>query len=81
MIDEIICIGSEEAKEVALALARRHGYCIGISSGANYLAAKELSRRFRTVVTVFPDGYAKYQSQGLVHCETGQCPFEQDALV
>ncbi|OGQ74508.1 MAG: hypothetical protein A3G40_12355 [Deltaproteobacteria bacterium RIFCSPLOWO2_12_FULL_57_22] len=81
LIDEIICIGSEEAKEVALALARRHGYCIGISSGANYLAAKELSRRFRTVVTVFPDGYAKYQSQGLVHCETGQCPFEQDALV
>jgi cysteine synthase len=81
LIDEVICVGSEEAKKAAVGLARSHSYCVGISSGANYLAAKELSLRYETVVTVFPDGYGKYQSQGLAHCETGRCPFEKDALV
>lgn len=81
LIDEVICVGSEEAREAAAGLAQSYGYCVGISSGANYLAAKKLSTRYGTVVTVFPDGYGKYQSQGLVHCETGRCPFEEDALV
>lgn len=80
-IDEVICVGSAEAKEAAAGLGQLHGYCVGISSGANYLAAKKLSARHGTVVTVFPDGYNKYQSQGLAHCETGKCPFEEDSLV
>lgn len=81
LIDEVLCVGSEEAKEASQYLAASRGCCVGISSGANYLAARELRRRFRTVVTVFPDGYVKYQSEGLVHCREGACPYEHHPVV
>jgi cysteine synthase A len=81
MIDEVICIGSEEAKEASRALADEYGCCVGVSSGANFLAARRLLERFQTVVTVYADGYSKYQSVGLQHCEPGKCPFEHDPVV
>lgn len=76
MIDEVICISTEEAKEAALHLQQTYGFCIGVSSGANYAVAKKLLDRFSTIVTVFPNGYEKYQSQGLRHCENPACQYE-----
>jgi len=78
MIDEVICISSEDARKAAMDLEKRHGFCVGISSGANYLGALQLANRFQTVVTIFPDGYAKYQSAGLRHCGRGRCKHEDE---
>lgn len=80
-IDEVITISTDEAIEAALHIQRQHGHCVGISSGANFLAARRLAERFGTVVTIFPDGYTKYQSRGLVHCEPGRCPHEHALVV
>jgi cysteine synthase A len=74
-IEEVIVVESDDARETARYLSESCGCCVGISSGANFLAAKRLSERFECVVTIFPDGFQKYQSQGLVHCK-GTCPFE-----
>ncbi|NOZ75424.1 MAG: cysteine synthase family protein [FCB group bacterium] len=79
-IDDVICISSELAREAALGLKETYGICVGISSGANFLAAKQLRERFTTVVTVFPDGYSRYQSHGLEHCESDNCRFERNRL-
>ncbi len=77
-INEVIRISTEDAFAAANQIRARHGFCVGVSSGANYLAAKRLAERFKTVVTVFPDGYTKYKSRGLSHCEPGRCPYEHD---
>lgn len=76
LINEVICVSGKQARDAARYIEEEHGYCVGISSGANYLAAKKLADRFKTVVTVFPDGFSKYQSHGLKHCETGRCRYE-----
>ena len=74
IIDEVISITSNDAKQASEFIRKMHGYCVGISSGANYLAAKALQKDFDTIVTIFPDGFEKYQSQGLRHCT---CPYEK----
>lgn len=79
-IDEVICVESEDAKDAALFLAAAFACCVGISSGANFLAAQRLKERFETVVTIFPDGYQKYRSEGLFQCR-GDCPFEHELVV
>jgi len=76
-INEIICVKSSDATEASMKLAENFGYCVGVSSGANFVAAKELSHRFRTVVTVFPDGFTRYLSLGL-H-PSGKCSFHGEA--
>jgi cysteine synthase A len=76
LIDEVVRIPGDWAREAAKRIGADHGYCVGISSGANLLAARTLQERFPTVVTVFADGYAKYATEGLRHCEPGRCPFE-----
>jgi cysteine synthase A len=81
LIDEVIRVATDAALEAAHDLRRRHGFCVGVSSGANYLAARRLQERFATVVTVFPDGYVKYRSKGLVHCEPGRCAFEHELAI
>jgi cysteine synthase len=80
-IDEVIRVSTEEAMAGAREILERWGFCVGVSSGANFVAATRLRERFPLVVTVFPDGYTKYQSRGLVHCEPGSCPFEHDLPV
>jgi cysteine synthase A len=74
LIDEVICISTEDAKNAAKYLGSK-GICVGVSSGANYLAAKKLAERFDNVVTVFSDGFSKYVSQGLARSGSGPCPF------
>ncbi len=65
LVDEVIAISSQDALEAAEDLGVRHKLCVGISSGANFLAAKRLQKRFPIVATVFADGALKYQSHGL----------------
>lgn len=81
LIDEVIVVPGAEAKAEASRLADRYGFCVGVSSGANLLAARRLRERLATVFTVFPDGYAKYLSTGLRHCEPGRCPYEHQPVV
>jgi cysteine synthase A len=80
MIDEVICVSTEEAMAAARRIAREYGFCVGVSSGANFVAAKRLEPRFGLVATVFPDGFTKYKSRGLERCEPGRCPFEHDLV-
>lgn len=79
-IDEIHIVTSAEAKATAHRLGTQHGFCVGISSGANFIVAQRLQRQYATVTTIFPDGYLKYQSQGLKHCHEGGCPYENHEI-
>ncbi|MFC1553456.1 PLP-dependent cysteine synthase family protein [candidate division KSB1 bacterium] len=76
IIDEVICISSEDAKNAAMNIQKEFGFCVGISSGANYLAAIQLREKYKTVVTVFADGFVKYMSNGLSRLEENKCIYE-----
>jgi len=77
IVGEVIQIKSDEAISASKRLAKDFGFCVGVSSGANYLAAKVLKKRFENVVTVFPDGYTRYESLGLG--PSGRCGFHGSA--
>ena len=77
VIGEVIQVTSDDAIEGSKALARDFGFCVGVSSGANFVAAKRLGVRFKNVVTVFPDGFTRYESLGLG--PSGRCPFHGKA--
>jgi cysteine synthase A len=64
-VDEIVCVSSARAREAAERIRALHGYCVGISSGANMAAALELQRRGASVATVWPDSADRYASVGL----------------
>ena len=69
VIDEFLKVPDFAATETVKELAQNFGLLVGISSGAAYWAAKRLAARIenagKTIVTVFPDGGAKYLSTGL----------------
>lgn len=75
MITGVEVIASDDAIEAAKYLRSAHGLCVGISSGANYLAAKRLQSKHELVATVFSDGFAKYQGHGLCRSDPGTCAF------
>ncbi len=63
LVDEIVPIGTEDAKEMARRLARDEGIVAGTSSGANVIAALQVAERLgpgATVVTVMVDSGLKY---------------------
>lgn len=62
LIDQVIKISSHEAIHAQKTLAKRHGLLVGISSGANFLAAQQIQRHYRNVVTIFPDRGERYLS-------------------
>jgi cysteine synthase A len=64
-VDRVIVVGSEEAVHMARKLAREHGLLVGLSSGANMLAAQKVAKMFDKVVTVFPDRGERYLSMDL----------------
>ena len=76
LIDDVVCISTEDAVAAAKQIEQEYDYCVGVSSGANYLAAKKVAETYGTVVTVFADGYLKYKSQGLKHCRKDCCKHE-----
>jgi len=63
--DEDLRVDSEHAYEMVRRLARETGLLAGISSGAALSATMEVARRLErgVVVTVFPDGAAKYLTE------------------
>lgn len=62
LIDEIILIKSDDAINAAIQLAKKHGLLVGISSGANFLAAKIAEKKYQNVVTILPDRGERYPS-------------------
>ncbi len=61
-VDNVIIVGSQEAIAMAHKLSRKYGLFVGISSGANMLAALKVSKMFDKVVTVLPDRGERYLS-------------------
>ncbi|MFC1712779.1 cysteine synthase A [Candidatus Poribacteria bacterium] len=67
-IDEIITVKSQDAKDFVRELARKEGLFVGISSGANVLAALKLGEELgqgRTIVTILPDSGERYLSMDI----------------
>jgi len=63
LVDEIIAVKTEKAKDMARRLAREEGLFAGTSSGANVLAALLIAKRLgpgATVVTLLVDSGLKY---------------------
>lgn len=65
VVDHVISMTDEEAKEKSLLLARRAGMLAGISSGSNLAAAIKVAEKLgpgKRVVTVLPDTGERYLS-------------------
>ncbi|MFA5247382.1 MAG: cysteine synthase family protein [Candidatus Micrarchaeia archaeon] len=63
MLDEVYAIGTQESIDASRMIAKKYGYLVGISSGANYLAALRAKEKYGgTVVTVFADRGERYLS-------------------
>ncbi|MGB9807678.1 MAG: cysteine synthase A [Thermosulfidibacteraceae bacterium] len=69
VIDEIIRVTDEDAKETARRLARLEGIFVGISSGAALWAAMEVAKRAenrgKLIVAILPDTGERYLSSWL----------------
>ena len=65
IIDDIIEVSSPEAKHMAQHLNEEYLLGVGMSSGANFYAAKKLAGTHRIVVSIFPDSVDRYKSLGL----------------
>ncbi|OQA34139.1 MAG: Cysteine synthase [Betaproteobacteria bacterium ADurb.Bin341] len=67
MIDEVIEVTDEDAIETTRQLARDFGLLVGISSGANVWAARQLAKRVSgNIATVLPDRAERYFSTALL---------------
>ncbi len=64
-VDRVIVVGSQEAVGTSRMLAQKYGLLVGISSGANMLAALKVAKAFDKVVTVLPDRGERYLSMDL----------------
>jgi cysteine synthase A len=68
LVDEVITVSSDEAVNMTRMLAEEEGLMVGISSGANVLAALEVARKLgggKTIVTILPDRGERYLSMNL----------------
>ena len=65
LADGQIEVDTEHAHQMVLRLAREEGFLVGVSSGANMVAALQIASRLKegVVVTVFCDSAAKYLSE------------------
>ncbi len=63
LIDGVITIKSKDAINKRKELATKNGILVGISSGANILAALALSKKYKKVVTILPDRGERYLSE------------------
>jgi cysteine synthase A len=63
VIDLIVQVTDDEANQMTLRLTREEGLLVGISSGANVVAAVQVARSLgagKTVVTILPDTGERY---------------------
>ncbi|NLM17958.1 MAG: pyridoxal-phosphate dependent enzyme [Candidatus Riflebacteria bacterium] len=65
LIDEVITISDEEARDATNQLAKKYGVFVGISSGCAFAACQKYleSGRGKKVATLFPDSGFKYLSE------------------
>ena len=65
LADAQIDVATEDAHQMVLRLAREEGYLVGVSSGANLFAARQVASGLKqgVVVTIFCDSAAKYLSE------------------
>ncbi len=67
LVDEVVEVSDQDAIATTRQLSRDLGLLVGISSGANVWAARQLSQRFRgNIVTVLPDRAERYFSTALL---------------
>ena len=67
LVDEVLEVTDEEAIETTRELGRDHGLLVGISSGANVWAARELAKKVEgNIATVLPDRAERYFSTALM---------------
>jgi cysteine synthase A len=65
VVDRIIAVDDRQAERMSLRLAREEGLLVGVSSGANLLAAYRIAEELgegRRVVTILPDTGERYLS-------------------
>jgi cysteine synthase A len=79
-VDAIEAVSTREAMATALRIRAEHGYCVGVSAGANLAAALRLRARGLEVATLWPDRGDRYLSVGLegpgsggVRCDMQAC--------
>ena len=65
LADENLEVSTEDAHMMCVRLAREEGIMVGVSSGANFVAAMRIAERLQqgVVVTIFCDSAAKYLSE------------------
>jgi cysteine synthase B len=63
--DGEVAVATEDAHQMVLRLAREEGFLVGVSSGANLVAALNVAAKVKegVVVTIFCDSAAKYLSE------------------
>jgi cysteine synthase len=67
IVDEVIEVTDEDAIETTRQLGRDLGLLVGISSGANVWAARQLAKRIKgNIATVLPDRVERYFSTALL---------------
>jgi cysteine synthase A len=67
LIDDVIQVSDEDAIETTRQLSRDCGLLVGISSGANVWAARQLAKRIQgNITTVLPDRAERYFSTALM---------------
>ena len=67
LVDDVIEVTDEDAIETTRQLGRDRGLLVGISSGANVWAARQLARRIGgNITTVLPDRAERYFSTALL---------------
>lgn len=67
LVDEVIEVSDEDAIDTTRQLGRHHGLLVGISSGANVWAARQMTRRFAgNVATILADRAERYFSTALI---------------
>ncbi len=69
LADDEIAVATEDAHKMVLRLAREEGLLVGVSAGANLVAALRIAENLKDglVVTIFSDSAAKYLSEDFWH--------------
>ena len=82
LVDEVVEVSDEDAIETTRQLARDYGLLVGISSGANVWAARQLAARSQgNITTVLPDRAERYFSTALCDLGSGRCEMEPSRAV
>ncbi|MBN2284883.1 MAG: cysteine synthase A [Tissierellales bacterium] len=67
-LDEVIAVHDEDAENEAITFSKETGILVGLSTGANILAAKRAAEKYgqdKIILTLSPDGGEKYLSLGI----------------